>query len=73
MLMHTLFALADREVEMIIASFSTAIVDMVLYMEEEWDTLVACIETGTLPDWEGIGHVREYLEVPLSLDLRFSC
>jgi len=63
MLTHTLFALAEREVEMISVYFSTAILDMILWMEEEWDTLVACIGTGTLPDWEGIDHVREYLEV----------
>jgi len=39
---------------------------MILYMEEEWDTLVASIGSGTLPDWEGIDHVREYLEVATS-------
>jgi len=67
MLMHTLFALAEREVEMISGHFSPTILDMILYMEEEWDILVACIGSGTLPDWEGIDHVREYLEVATSL------
>ena len=66
MLTHTLFALAEREVETISAYFSTAILDMILYMEEEWDILVACIGSGTLPDWKGIDHVREYLEVASS-------
>ena len=64
--MHTLFALAEREVEMISGHFSTSILDMILYMEEEWDILLACIGSGTLPDWEGIDHVREYLKVATS-------
>ena len=63
MSMHILFALAERELETITVYFSTAMLDMILYMEQEWDTLVASIGSGTLPDWEGIDHVREYLEV----------
>ncbi|KAI6123386.1 GH3 auxin-responsive promoter [Pisolithus croceorrhizus] len=61
-LTHTLFALARSEVEMICILFATSAVDMVRYMEEEWDTLITSIETGELPPWEGIQHVREYLQ-----------
>ncbi|KAL4073250.1 GH3 auxin-responsive promoter [Scleroderma yunnanense] len=35
---------------------------MFLYMEEEWDILVTSIDSGELPDWTGIDHVREYLQ-----------
>ncbi|KAI6114072.1 GH3 auxin-responsive promoter [Pisolithus sp. B1] len=62
MLTHTLFALANSKIETITIIFTTSIVDMIRYMEEEWDTLIASIETGELPPWEGIQHVREYLQ-----------
>ncbi|KIK27379.1 hypothetical protein PISMIDRAFT_183344 [Pisolithus microcarpus 441] len=62
MLTHTLFALAHSEVETICILFATSAVDMIRYMEEEWDTLITSIETGELPPWEGIQHVREYLQ-----------
>ncbi|KAI6123387.1 GH3 auxin-responsive promoter [Pisolithus croceorrhizus] len=62
MLTHTLFALARSEVETICILFATSAVDMIRYMEEEWDTLITSIETGELPPWEGIQHVREYLQ-----------
>ncbi|KAL4081085.1 GH3 auxin-responsive promoter [Scleroderma citrinum] len=61
-LMHALFALAECEIDIIIASFSTTLLDMFLYMEEEWDILVTSIDSGELPDWTGIDHVREYLQ-----------
>ncbi|KAI6044750.1 GH3 auxin-responsive promoter [Pisolithus marmoratus] len=62
MLTHTLFALANSKIDMICILFSTSVVDMIRYMEEEWDTLIASIETGELPPWDGIQHVREYLQ-----------
>jgi hypothetical protein len=62
LLMHALFALADPLLETINTLFGYMFVDMVRYMEEEWDTLVHSIETGVLPDWEGTSHVRQYLE-----------
>ncbi|KIJ57869.1 hypothetical protein HYDPIDRAFT_163769 [Hydnomerulius pinastri MD-312] len=62
LLMHVLFALADPQLETINTLFGTVFVDMIRYMEEEWDTLLNSIETGELPDWEGVEHVREYLE-----------
>ncbi|KAI6121059.1 GH3 auxin-responsive promoter [Pisolithus croceorrhizus] len=62
MLTHTLFALARNEVETICILFATSAVDMIRYMEEEWDTLITSIEIGDLPPWEGIQHVREYLQ-----------
>ncbi|KAG6327027.1 hypothetical protein ID866_12062, partial [Astraeus odoratus] len=62
MLMHALFALADRDLEDINTIFGTYLLDMIRFMEEEWHKLVASIETGKLPDWEGIDAVREYLQ-----------
>ncbi|KAG6332763.1 hypothetical protein ID866_6328 [Astraeus odoratus] len=62
MLMHMLFALADDTMDLIVVTFSTILIDMIRYMEEEWDILVECIESGILPSWEGIEGVREYLK-----------
>ncbi|KAI5986168.1 hypothetical protein EDD15DRAFT_2373472 [Pisolithus albus] len=53
MLTHTLFALAHGEVETICILFATSAVDMIRYMEEEWDTLITSIETGELPPGRG--------------------
>ncbi|KAI5986171.1 GH3 auxin-responsive promoter-domain-containing protein [Pisolithus albus] len=62
MLTHTLFALANSMIETMTIIFTTSIVDMIRYMEEEWDSLIASIEKGELPPWDGIQHVREYLQ-----------
>lgn len=62
MLTHTLFALANSKIETITIIFTTSMLDMIQYMEEEWDTLITSIETGELPPWEGIQQVREYLQ-----------
>ncbi|KAF8837395.1 hypothetical protein BDN67DRAFT_991779 [Paxillus ammoniavirescens] len=62
LLMHVLFALADPKLETINTLFGTVFVDMIRYMEEEWDVLLDAIETGVLPDWDGIDHVLQYLE-----------
>ncbi|KAI5986935.1 GH3 auxin-responsive promoter, partial [Pisolithus albus] len=63
LLTHTLFALANNKIDTILILFSTSAVDMIRYMEEEWDSLLASIETGELPPWDGIQHVREYLQL----------
>ena len=64
--MHIVFALADPQLETINTLFGHVFVDMMRYMEEEWDALVDSVETGVLPDWEGTSHVRQYLEVKLN-------
>ncbi|KAI6121227.1 GH3 auxin-responsive promoter [Pisolithus sp. B1] len=61
LLMHALFALADTKVETINTLFGTIFIDMIRYVEEEWDNLLRYIETGELPDWEGTDHVRQWL------------
>ncbi|KIJ14813.1 hypothetical protein PAXINDRAFT_134449, partial [Paxillus involutus ATCC 200175] len=61
-LMHALFALAERRLETLYTAYGTMLIDLVTFVEEEWDKLLTSIETGTLPDLEGIEHVRSYLE-----------
>lgn len=61
--MHALFALAERRLETLYTAYGTMLIDMVTFVEEEWDKILTSIETGTLPDFEGIEQVRPYLEV----------
>ncbi|KAF9234200.1 GH3 auxin-responsive promoter [Melanogaster broomeanus] len=62
LLMHVLFALADPQLETVNTLFGTVFIDMIRYMEDEWDMLLDSIETGVLPNWDGVDHVLEYLE-----------
>ncbi|KAH7927996.1 hypothetical protein BV22DRAFT_1031156 [Leucogyrophana mollusca] len=61
LLMHALFALADPALEFMYMCFSTTFVDMIRYVEEQWETLINSIETGELPNYEDVDAVREYL------------
>ncbi|KAH7909002.1 GH3 auxin-responsive promoter, partial [Hygrophoropsis aurantiaca] len=65
LLMHALFALAEEKLAIFYATFGTLFLDLVMYMEEEWPTLLNSIENGTLPEFEDTSHVREYLEPKL--------
>jgi len=44
-------------------TFVTFFMDMIRYMQEEWDVLLSNIRDGTIPDIDHIGHVRDYLQV----------
>jgi auxin responsive GH3 family protein len=62
LLLHALFALADRSVENLRVLFCTF-----MYMDRDWSTLVDAIEKGIVPDFENIEHVREHLEASMNL------
>ncbi|KAG2145879.1 GH3 auxin-responsive promoter [Suillus clintonianus] len=62
LLLHALFALADRSVDTLKVLFSTTLLDMFMYMERDWSSLVDAIENGTIPELEYIEHVRDHLE-----------
>ncbi|KAF8134275.1 GH3 auxin-responsive promoter-domain-containing protein [Boletus edulis] len=59
---HGLFFLAHRNVCFFCTIFATQFVDLIRCIDEHWDMLVSCIRDGTLPDVQGIDHVREYLQ-----------
>ncbi|KAG6375687.1 GH3 auxin-responsive promoter [Boletus reticuloceps] len=59
---HGLFFLAHRNVCFFCTTFATQFVDLIRCIDEHWDMLVSCIRDGTLPDVQGIDHVREYLQ-----------
>ncbi|KAH7904365.1 GH3 auxin-responsive promoter [Hygrophoropsis aurantiaca] len=65
LLMHALFALAEEKLTGFRAVFGTLFLDLIVFMEEEWPTLLNGIENGTIPDFEDMHHVREYLEPKL--------
>ncbi|KAH7913708.1 GH3 auxin-responsive promoter [Hygrophoropsis aurantiaca] len=65
LLVHALFALAEERLAFFHATFSTNFLDFIRFMEEEWPTLLNSIENGTIPAFEGMNHVREYLEPKL--------
>ncbi|KAH7886704.1 GH3 auxin-responsive promoter [Phlebopus sp. FC_14] len=65
-LMHALFALAERRLETLYTAYGTMLIDLVTFMEEDWDKLLKSIETGTLPDFEGTEHVRPHLALYFS-------
>ncbi|KAH7905159.1 GH3 auxin-responsive promoter [Hygrophoropsis aurantiaca] len=61
LLMHALFALAEEKLTFVYATYSTIFIDMIMFMEEEWFTLLNSIENGTIPDFEDMSHVHAYL------------
>ncbi|KAH7912887.1 GH3 auxin-responsive promoter [Hygrophoropsis aurantiaca] len=66
LLMHALFALADPMLETINTLFGTVFLDLIRYIEEEWDALLSAIHSGSIPPFDGVDHVRSYLEPKFS-------
>ncbi|KAG6373525.1 GH3 auxin-responsive promoter [Boletus reticuloceps] len=68
LLIHALFAVSSRSVETITTVFINAFVDMIRYLDGEFDTVVDCIANGTIPDLDGIADARHHLEVNIVAD-----
>ncbi|KAF8833580.1 hypothetical protein BDN67DRAFT_976529 [Paxillus ammoniavirescens] len=66
--MHALFCLASRDLESFSTTFAPVFIDLIRHMDEGWDMFIACINDGTIPDLEGIDHVRAHLQVHLHAD-----
>jgi hypothetical protein len=47
----------------IFTTFAPVFMDLIRHVDEEWDMFVTCIKDGTIPDLEGIDHVRAHLQV----------
>ncbi|KAI6021207.1 GH3 auxin-responsive promoter [Pisolithus marmoratus] len=62
LLVHALFAVQERQLELINTMFTTVLRDFCHTIGNNWDTILDCIESGKIPDLEGIDHVRESLE-----------
>ncbi|KAF5387085.1 hypothetical protein D9615_001837 [Tricholomella constricta] len=61
-LMHALFSLEDRSLEMINTLFITFFVDLMRLIEEHWDVLVNAIDDGVVPKLNGSEDVHHYLQ-----------
>ncbi|KAH7882270.1 GH3 auxin-responsive promoter, partial [Phlebopus sp. FC_14] len=66
LLIHGLFSLANRNVEVFSVAFISTITDMLRYIEDEYTVLVDAIERGIIPEYEGVGHVQSHLRSALS-------
>ncbi|KIJ16070.1 hypothetical protein PAXINDRAFT_113835 [Paxillus involutus ATCC 200175] len=62
LLIHTLFALADRELACISCFFGTVLRDLYRTVEGSWDLLIQSIEVGVIPDLEGLDDLKEHLQ-----------
>ena len=60
---HALFAVQERQLELINAMFTTVFRDFCHVIGNRWDTILDCIELGTVPVLDGTDHVREHLEM----------
>lgn len=63
LLMHVLFALNDPTLEMINTMFSTIFLDFARLLEDQWDLLVDTLESGVVPEMEGMAAVKGHLQV----------
>ncbi|KAI6096841.1 GH3 auxin-responsive promoter [Pisolithus sp. B1] len=60
--MHALFALVEPKLETINTVFTTCCRDLCRTIDDHWEDLVHCIETGVIPDIDGIAHVKDNLQ-----------
>lgn len=65
--MHALFALQDPKVEIFYPIFSTTFFDLTRFMEDQWDSLVQAVESGKIPEYEGLtNEIKAALQVRVS-------
>ncbi|KAI5998394.1 GH3 auxin-responsive promoter [Pisolithus orientalis] len=60
--MHALFALVEPNLETINPIFTTGFRDLCRTIEDHWEDLIHCIETGVIPDINGIEAVKDNLQ-----------
>ena len=62
LIVHALFFLAHRDLDHFAVPFATLFLDFIHHIDAQWPMLVACIRDGTVPDLQGIEHIRTYLQ-----------
>ncbi|KAH0828161.1 GH3 auxin-responsive promoter [Lanmaoa asiatica] len=68
LIIQALFFLASRDVIAFYAPYPTVLIDCIRHIDEQWDMLVSCIRDGTLPDLEGMDHVRNVTQALFHAD-----
>lgn len=61
--MHALFALYEPQVELINTMFTTIFRDFCCVIDKQWDLLVKCVDTGSIPDSVDVGDLKDMLLV----------
>ena len=64
-MIHALFCLSCPDLDEIVVTFAIVFVDLIRVVDQAWDSLVASIREGRIPDLEGIDHLRVHLQVRL--------
>ncbi|KIJ08716.1 hypothetical protein PAXINDRAFT_88469 [Paxillus involutus ATCC 200175] len=62
-MIHALFCLVSRDLDRLIMTFAPVFMDLLRHVDEEYDMMLTWIKDGTIPDLEGIDHVRAHLQV----------
>ncbi|KAF8892912.1 GH3 auxin-responsive promoter-domain-containing protein [Infundibulicybe gibba] len=65
LLLHALFAMGERTLDTFNTIFITAFSDLVRLIETRWEDLVRAIETGQIPDLEGLDGLRPHIQAYL--------
>ncbi|KAI6011140.1 GH3 auxin-responsive promoter [Pisolithus marmoratus] len=60
--MHALFALVEPKLEIINTVFATACRDLCRTIDDRWEDLIHSIETGVIPDIDGIETMKDNLQ-----------
>ncbi|KAF8888218.1 GH3 auxin-responsive promoter [Infundibulicybe gibba] len=63
--LHALFAMGERSLTTFNTIFITAFSDLVRLIETHWKDLVRAIETGQVPDLEGLDELRPHIQAHL--------
>ena len=74
--MNAFFGVLDGSVAFMVTTFSTILYDAVRLIEEHWESWIEAIESGKLPNVEGLGEYHVHLQVnctskclPISLSI----
>ncbi|KAF8888220.1 GH3 auxin-responsive promoter [Infundibulicybe gibba] len=65
LLLHALFAMGERSLTTFNTIFITVFSDLVRLIEAHWEDLVRAIETGQIPDLEGLDDLRSHIQAHL--------
>ncbi|KAF8888224.1 GH3 auxin-responsive promoter [Infundibulicybe gibba] len=65
LLLHALFAMSERSLTTFNTTFITIFSDLVRLIKDHWEDLVRAIETGEIPNFEGLDDLRPHIQTHL--------
>ncbi|KAF8888222.1 GH3 auxin-responsive promoter [Infundibulicybe gibba] len=69
LLLHALFAMGERSLITFNTTFITIFFDLMRLVEIHWEDLVRAVETGRIPDLEGLDGLRPHIQIWPNLTL----